>query len=97
MRDLLNYGAYVDFVQSKINIGGITELFRPGFSKTIITQTQSQFSKFTLKLGFYTKPRFILFVIPPNKSNNNIQSLLLKLFFCNLMHSHHFNIVILHF
>ena len=33
--------------------------------QTYNSKTQSQFLKSTLKLGFYTKPRIKLFVIPP--------------------------------
>ena len=33
-------------------------------NRTLINQTQFRFFKSTLKLGFYTKPRFKFFVIP---------------------------------
>ena len=38
------------------------------YNNTLITQNPVLIFKATLKLGFYTNPRFKLFVIPPKES-----------------------------
>ena len=54
-------------------IGGITELFRPSFSKTLVLGFKHNRTLITQnQVSIYTKPRFRLFVIPTNMYLNRL-------------------------